>query len=249
MDMNGIVNTLKSLPGKRWAIQAVDYSIGHSAADAFKAAALKAGKQVVLTQFTPLGTTDFGSQITKLKNSGADALFSVTFGADAVALINQGAQFKLFDTLKTVLGFNQVSEPLFPALKDKILGFYNQVNYDVDATNKDNKAFVAAWTKKYGSAPYYVPADTYLAAQMLFEGIERAHSTDPEKVRAALSGASYDSIAGTVTVRPKDHQLLRSSYVGQVVEKAGGPGGLGFKIVAETPAKITTPAVSPECKA
>jgi ABC-type branched-subunit amino acid transport system substrate-binding protein len=248
MDMNGIVNTLKSLPGRRWAIQAVDYSIGHSAADAFKAAAAKAGKQVVLTQFSPLGTTDFGSQITKLKNSGADALFSVTFGADAVALINQGAQFKLFDTLKTVLGFNQVSEPLFPALGQKILGFYNQVNYDVDAANPANKAFVAGWTKKYGSAPYYVPADTYLAAQMLFEGIERAHSTDPQKVRAALPGARYDSVTGPVTVRPQDNQLLRSSYVGQVVKKAGGPGGLGFKIVAETPAKVTTPSASPACQ-
>ncbi|MCW3049628.1 MAG: amino acid/amide transporter substrate-binding protein family [Solirubrobacterales bacterium] len=248
MDMNGIVNTLKSLPGDKWAIQAVDYSIGHSSADAFKAAAAKAGKQVVLTQFAPLGTSDFGSYITKLKSSGADALFSVTYGADAIALINQGAQFKLFDQFKTVLGFNQVSEPLFPALGKKIDGFYNQVNYDVDASNADNKAFVAAWTKKYGSPPYYVPADTYLAAQMLFKGIERAHSTDPQKVKVALGGLSFDSIAGKVTVRPQDHQLLRASYVGQVVPKTGGPGGLGFKIVAETPAKVTTPAASPSCK-
>jgi ABC-type branched-subunit amino acid transport system substrate-binding protein len=248
MDMNGIVDTLKSLPGRNWAIQAVDYSIGHSAAESFKAAAAKAGKRVVLTQFAPLGTTDFGSYITKLQNSGADALFSVTFGADAIALINQGTQFKLFDKFKTVLGFNQVSEPLFPALGAKIAGFYNQVNYDVAAGNTNNKAFVAAWTKKYGSAPYYVQANTYLAAQMLFRGIEKAGSTDPQKVKQALSGLTFDSIAGRVQIRAADHQLLRASYVGRVERQPDGPGGLGFKIINETPARVTTPAASPACK-
>ncbi|MEA2142081.1 MAG: branched-chain amino acid transport system substrate-binding protein [Solirubrobacteraceae bacterium] len=245
MDMNGIIETLAKLPGERWAIQAVDYSIGHSSADAFKAAAQKAGKQVVLTQFAPLGTTEFGSYITKLENSGADALFSVTFGADAVAFINQGAQFKVFDDLKTVLGFNQVSEPLFPALGSKIEGFYNQVNYDVGAGNPQNRAFVDAWTMTHGEAPYYVPADTYLAAQMLFKGIERAGSTDPKKVKEALSGLSFDSIAGKVTVRAEDNQLMRSSYVGQVVRKGDG---LGWKIIAETPSTVTAPSPDPACK-
>jgi branched-chain amino acid transport system substrate-binding protein len=245
MDMNGIIDTLAKLPGQKWAIQAVDYSIGHSSAKAFQEAARKAGKQIVLTQFAPLGTTEFGSYITKLGDSDADALFSVTFGADAVAFINQGTQFKLFDKFKTVLGFNQVSEPLFPALGTKIAGFYNQVNYDVKAKNPQNQAFVDAWTKKYGEPPYYVPADTYLAAQMLFNGIERAGSTDPQKVRKALSGLSFDSIAGEVTVRAQDNQLMRSSYVGQVVNKGED---LGWKIVKETPATVTAPTPDPACK-
>ena len=90
------------------------------------------------------------------QGSGADGLFAVEYGADGVAFVNQGAQFKLFDQFKTVLGFNMVSEPLFETLGDKVIGFYNNLGYDASADNPMNKAFVDAWTAKNGSAPYYV---------------------------------------------------------------------------------------------
>lgn len=87
MDVNALAASLTELPGEKWAIQAVDYATGHSAAKTFKAAAKEAGKEVVLEQFAPLNTTDFGSYITKLKDSGADAVFAVEFGADGVAFV------------------------------------------------------------------------------------------------------------------------------------------------------------------
>ena len=110
MDVNAITATLKELPAKTWAIQAVDFSTGHTSAEKFKAAAEAAGKKVGAgTERTPLNTTEFCSDITKIKNAGADALFAVEYGADGIAFVNQAAQFNLFDQLKTVLGFNMVS--------------------------------------------------------------------------------------------------------------------------------------------
>jgi branched-chain amino acid transport system substrate-binding protein len=245
MDINAITQTLSALPAKTWAIQAVDYATGHTSAANFKKAALAAGDKVVMEQYAPLNTTDFGSYITKLKGSGADGLFAVEYGADGVAFVNQGAQFKLFGQFKTVLGFNMVSEPLFKALGDKIVGFYNNVGYNEADPNPMNKAFVAGWTKQYGSAPYYVEADNYLSAQLLFQAVEKAKSVDPAKVRAALNGLSFDSIVGPVHMAA-DHQLIRPSYVGQVV-KAGG--GLAFKVVASDPGDKTQPTPNPACKA
>src|SRR5919112_5685130 len=154
MDVNAIGATLAELPAQKWAIQAVDYSTGHSAAEKFKAAAEQAGKEVVLESFAPLNTTEFGSYITKLKGADADGLFAVEYGADGVAFINQGDQFKLFDKYKTVLGFNMVSEPLFKTLGDKVVGFYNNLGYDRTSDNPLNKAFVEGFTAKEGSAPY-----------------------------------------------------------------------------------------------
>jgi ABC-type branched-subunit amino acid transport system substrate-binding protein len=248
MDVNAIAASLEKLPAQTWAIQAVDYSTGHSAAAAFTAAAKKAGKTVVLTQYAPLNTSDFGSYISKLKSAKADGLFAVEYGADGVAFVNQGAQFKLFDQYKTVLGFNMVSEPLFKTLGKKITGFYNNVGYDVDADNPFNQAFVADYKKANGVDPYYVPADTYMAAQILFAAVKKAGSVDPDKVKAAMAGLSLPDLSGqNVTVGP-DGQAMRPSYVGQVVAKAGGPGGLGFKIVTTTPASVTHPSVDPACK-
>lgn len=245
MDVTAVAKTLAELPGDEWAIQAVDYSTGHTAAKIFTEAAAAAGKQVVLEQYAPLNTTDFGSYITQLQNSDADALFAVEYGADGVAFVNQAAQFELTKKFRTVLGFNMVSEPLFDALGDKVVGFYNNVGYDVNADNAKNRAFVEGFEKKYGSKPYYVQADSYLAAQTLFEGIRKAGSTDVAKVRDALADLSFDSIAGEVTMRGADHQLLRPSYLGEVVDNGGK---LAFDVVATAGADETSPEPDPACR-
>jgi ABC-type branched-subunit amino acid transport system substrate-binding protein len=245
MDITGLANQISKLPGDRWAIQAVDYATGHTAAAQFKAAAEKAGKQVVLEQYAPLNTTDFGSYITKIQGSGADAVFAVEYGADGVAFVKQATQFGLPATLKSVLGFNMVSEPLFPTLGNSIVGFYNNVGYDRDGDNKLNQAFVKDYTAKNGTAPYYVPADNYLAAETLFAGIEKAKSTDPAKVASALGDLSFDSIVGKVTLRAADHQLLRPSYLGQV---EGNGTALSFKILSDATADVTTPKPSADCQ-
>ncbi|GAA1530060.1 ABC transporter substrate-binding protein [Nocardioides humi] len=245
MDINALASSLATLDGDKWAIQAVDYATGHSAADKFKAAAEKAGKEIVLEQFAPLNTTDFGSYITKIKGSDADAVFAVEYGADGVAFVQQADQFNLDDQLKTVLGFNMVSEPLFETLGDTIVGYYNNVGYDVAGDNELNKEFVDAYTADHGSAPYYVPADNYLAAETLFAAIEKAGSADPAKVSEAIGGLTLDSIVGEVTVRAEDHQVLRDSYLGKVVE---ADGGLAFDVLSSTPPDITTPEPDPACK-
>lgn len=245
MDMNAVADSLAELPGDRWAIQAVDYSTGHSAVEAFKEAAAKAGKTVVLEQYAPLNTTEFGSYISQIVASDADALFAVEFGADGVAFVNQSAQFNLSERFRTVLGFNMVSEPLFPAIGDKVVGFYNSLGYDVDADN-ENKKFVEDWAAKHdGEKPYYVVADNYLAAQVLFEGIEAADSADPEDVKAALNDLTFDSIAGEVTMRGADHQLVRPSYLGEVVREDNGE--LKFDAIEESAGADITPPVDPQC--
>jgi len=244
MDINALASSIGELEGDKWAIQAVDYATGHSAAKKFEEAAMAAGKKVVLTQFAPLNTTDFGSYITKIKDSGADAVFAVEFGADGVAFVKQATQFGLPDELATVLGFNMVSEPLFPVLGDGVVGFYNNVGYDPAADNELNKEFVEAYTAEYGTAPYYVPADNYLAAQTLFAGIEAADSADPADVAEALADLTFDSITGEVTMRAGDHQLLRPSYLGEV---AGKGKNLSFDILASAEADITLPEPSADC--
>jgi ABC-type branched-subunit amino acid transport system substrate-binding protein len=245
MDIKGLADQVESLPGDRWAIQAADYATGHGAADLFKQTLEAAGKEVVSEQFAPMGTTDFGSYITQIKDSGADAVFAVEFGADGVAFVKQATQFNLPASLKTVLGFNMVSEPLFPTLGESVVGFYNNVGYDEAADNKLNKEFVDAYTKANGEAPYYVPADNYLAAQTLFAGIKKAGSIDPAKVQKALDDLTFDSIVGEVTMRGADHQLLRPSYLGQV---EGSGTELSFKILGDAEPDVTAPKPNPDCK-
>lgn len=245
-DIAGLKESLPELPGDEWDIQAVDYVTGHTTASEFKKAAEAAGKKVGVESFAPLNTTEFGTYISKLDGSSADALLAVEYGADGVAFVNQAAQFKLTEQYKTILGFNMVSEPLFKALGEKVLGFYNNLGYDVKADNELNKKFVEAWKAKHnGERPYYVVADNYLAAQTLFEGLKKAGSTDPMKVGEALNDLSFDSIAGQVTMRAADHQMIRPTYVGKIVKDAEGIEGMGWEIIHTFDGNIDP---SPECK-
>jgi ABC-type branched-subunit amino acid transport system substrate-binding protein len=247
MDVNEIGKALGKLKAKKWAIIAEDYSTGHDSATGFATAVKASGGTVVKTVFAPLNTTDFGSYISQLSSSGADGLFAVEYGADGVAFVNQGAQFGLFKKIPTIVGFNTVSEPLFPVLGPKIVGFYNNIGYVHQQKYPLNTKFAAAWKAKYGSDPYYVQADNYLSAQTLFAAVKKAHSVDPAAVKSALNGLSFDSIDGTVTMRAADHQLLRPSNLGQVVKVPGGAGGLGWKLIDTQPASVTTPSPNPAC--
>ena len=244
MDINALADSLTELPGDKWAIQAVDYATGHSAAEKFAAAAEAAGKEIVLEQFAPLNTTDFGSYITKIKDSGADAVFAVEYGADGIAFVQQADQFNLDAQLKTVLGFNMVSEPLFETLGETIVGYYNNVGYDIAVDNELNQEFIDAYTEDHGTPPYYVPADNYLAAETLFAGIEEAGSGDPAEVADALRDLTFDSIVGEVTLRGADGQLLRDSYLGQVVDDGGR---LAFDVLTNAEPDVTTPEPDAAC--
>ena len=245
MDAAATPSLLPSLPEKKWAVLAVDILVGHSAADDFKEEATKGGKEVVSTQFSPLGTTDFGSYISKIKSSGAEALFVIESGADAVAFVKQGEQFKLFDQTKTVVTQSMLAEPLFPAMGDSIVGWYDRGSYMQAIDNPLNTAFVDAWKSKNDSQLWNVPGDSYIGAQFLFEAVRKAKSIDVEKVKAAMNDLSLDTVAGQLTMRPEDHQALRPTYVGQVVKEGDT---LGWKIVETVPPSETSPTANAECK-
>lgn len=84
-----------------------------------------------------------------------------------------------------------------------------------------------------------------MAAQGLIAAIQKAKSNDTNAIRDALSGLTFDSIAGQVTVRAQDHQLLMPSYFAQVVNDGGS---LAFKILNTTSGKDASPQASPDCK-
>ena len=242
--IRSVIEELKELPGKKWAILAADYNTGHTAAKAFTEAVEEAGGEVVLEQFAALGSADYASYITKMKDSGADAAFVHVFGADAVQYLNQAAQFSLQDQIKTTIGMNLVDTNTLGGVGDAALGVYGTLQYDVDDGNELNTDFVETFEAKYDTKPAYISANAYISAQALFAGVEEAGSIVPAE---ALSDIEFDSIVGPVAMRGEDRQLLLPTHIAEVVEQEDGEPG--FEIVATEPASVTTPRPNPDCKA
>ncbi|HSB81094.1 MAG TPA: ABC transporter substrate-binding protein, partial [Candidatus Methylomirabilis sp.] len=79
-----------------------DYSYGRNAFDHFTVAINKLlpGTQVVSEGWPKLGTTDFGSHITKAISAKPDILVSSVWGGDYVAMYKQALRYDLFKKMK-----------------------------------------------------------------------------------------------------------------------------------------------------
>ena len=80
------------------------------------------------------------------------------------------------------------------------------------------RAFVTAYTRKYGSTPDGNAALAYDATKLLVDAMTRAKSTDPKVYIPELKKASYKGVTGTIQFEPngelKNAAMTLYSYKG-----------------------------------
>jgi len=67
----------------------MDYAWGHSSVGVFESEINHAKKNFIGSVFSPIGTKDFSTYITKIRQSGAEALYIVMAGDDFNAFLGQ----------------------------------------------------------------------------------------------------------------------------------------------------------------
>jgi branched-chain amino acid transport system substrate-binding protein len=152
------------------------------------------GATTVMKEYFEHGTSDFYTLLTKLRASGADGVFVAAETQDGSTLVKQKAELGL--TVK-VFGVGSWATADFIKLTgDASEGIYAAVPYASTMATPKNKEFVAAYTARYGEAPGKYSAAGYNVIHIIADAISRANSTDPEKLRDALSKTSYDGPNG-----------------------------------------------------
>lgn len=217
----------------------MDYAWGHDSVGVFEAEVKKAGKQFLGAVFSPTGTKDFSTYITKIRQSGAEGCYLVLAGDDNNAFLSQAKQYRLGD--KVQLLTEQVDEAGINAVGDAAVGLVGGSRYTPTLDIPANKAFVAAWQKEYGSTPQMFHGDQYQSCVVLQQGIEKAGSLDTAKIRAALEGLVVNSVKGQVVMRACDHQGEQAGIVVKVVKKEGMAKPVP-EVIATYPADKITPA-------
>jgi branched-chain amino acid transport system substrate-binding protein len=197
----------------------MDYAWGHNSIDVFKDEVAKAKKNFVGAVFSPIGTKDFSTYITKIRQAGADACFIVMQGADNNAFLSQAHEYRLADKLQLVTSIVDLNS--IHAVGDAALGLAGSTRYVFTIDNPANRAFVEAWRKEYGTEPDVFEGEQWQACQILQAGIEKAQSTDTDKLRTALETVAVDSIKGKAAIRACDHQAVQGGYMVKVVKKEG----------------------------
>jgi branched-chain amino acid transport system substrate-binding protein len=211
-------------PEKKFYILCQDYLFGHAMADAFKAG-LKKHKpdaQIVGEAFHPLFMKDFAPYITKIQGSGAEVIYTGDWLPDSDNLLMQmkNLGFKL-----PVANLYADNAETYKALGGQFgKGMVNANDYMVTIDTPENKAFVKAWTeawkkwkKPYNALTYQYPAsifgDCVNQFYWMLNVMERAGTTNAEKVIKVWEGDEYKSLTGPVKMRACDHQVVRDMYV------------------------------------
>jgi branched-chain amino acid transport system substrate-binding protein len=217
----------------------MDYAWGHNSIGVFEDEVKKAGKNFVGAVYSPIGTKDFSTYITKIRQSGADACFLVLQGDDNNAFLSQAREYRLPDKvqlLTSIVDLNSIH-----AVGDAAIGLTGSTRYVFTIDTPSNKDFVAEWRQQYGTEPDVFEGEQYQACQILQAGIEAAQSIDAEKLRPALEKVAIDSIKGHVAIRACDHQAVQGGYMVRVAKPEGAKAPLP-QIIATFPGDAITPA-------
>jgi len=169
----------------------------------FKARFEELGGEIVLEDIYALGTTDFTAQITKLRAlSEQPAVYYIAALPEDIG----PAVRQLRDTGLTgpVMSGDGADTPLLVEVaKEASENVYFTTHALMDAENGTDavKAFMKAYEEEYGHAPENAFAALgYDAVKLLADAIERAGSTDPEDIRAALlETKDFPGVTGSIS--------------------------------------------------
>jgi len=244
MDLAIVAPWLAKQPEKKWAIIAADYVWGRGSGDAFKKVALSEGREIRMEVFPSLGTVDYASYITQLRQSGADGLWVALSGSDAINFAKQAKQLGLTGKVK-MFGHNFVVDSTLETVGRDGIGIWGNVNYTASINTPQNAAFVKAWRAKFGADPSNYEGETYAGMQAIFAGVKAAGDVEPEAISKALSNLTVETIFGMATMRAQDHQLALPNYLGRAAEK---DGKLYIEVTQVFDAAVAVPPPDTACK-
>jgi branched-chain amino acid transport system substrate-binding protein len=213
-----LVEEAAKLPAKRWATIAPNYEYGQSAVASFKEL-LKAKRpdvEFVGEQWPANGKLEAGTTLSAIMASKPDAIFNVTFGADLARLVREGNQRNVFPKMPVVSLLSGEPEYL-DVLKDETPKGWIVTGYPWDQIdNAAHASFVASYYSRYKENPKVGSVVGYATMQAIFAAINKAKSTDNEKLVAAMRGLKFATPFGPAEFRAQDHQSTMGAYVGKL---------------------------------
>jgi len=220
MQTKMLVEAVKAKGVKRWAVVAPNYEYGQSSVANFKKLIKAATPEAefVAEQFPALGKIDAGATITALENAKPDGIFNALFGADLTVFVREGNTRGLFEKRTVASMLTGEPEYIIPLGEETPEGWLVTGYPWEQITDPAHKAFIDAYRAKYNDAPRLGSVLGYVVAHMMKDMLDKAGSTETEKMLAALRGATFKTIVGDVVMRPIDQQSTMGAWVGETTK-------------------------------
>jgi urea transport system substrate-binding protein len=239
---------------KRWVLLGTDYVYPRTTNKILRAFLKSKGvdEKDIDEVYTPFGHSDYQTIVANVKKfaaGGKTAVVSTINGDSNVPFYKELGNAGLKATDVPVVAFSVGEEELRGVDTKPLVGHLAAWNYFQSIKNPVNAEFIAKW-KAYAKAKNLPNADTvvtndpmeatYIGIHMWKQAVEKAKTTDVDKVIAAVGGQSFKAPSGfTIKMDEKNHHLHKPVFIGEI--KADGQ----FNVVWKTKGPVRAQPWSP----
>jgi urea transport system substrate-binding protein len=221
--------------GKEFFLVGSDYVFPRTANTIIKAQLEALGGKTVGEDYLPLGNVEVTPIISKIRQAlpNGGVIYNTLNGDSNVAFFKQLKGAGLTADKYPSMSVSIAEEEVKAIGVEYLQGHYAAWNYFQTVDTPANKKFVEAFKKEYGADRVINdPMEAaYIAVYLWKQAVEKAGTTDIDKVRTAAYGQTLDAPEGKVTMNA-NHHLSKIVRIGQVRQD-----GL-FDIVYATPAPV-----------
>jgi urea-binding protein len=212
------VDWLLKNKGKKFFLIGSDYVFPRTANQIIKAQLAASGGELVAEEYTPLGYTDYSTIVNKIKAAQPDVVFNTLNGDSNVAFFKQLKDAGISAQDISTCSVSVAEEEIRGIGADNMKGHLVSWNYYQTTDTPENQQFVANYKKKYGQDR--VTDDpieaAYDAVYLWAAAVEKAGSTDVEKVKAAAKGLEFKAPEGLVKIEGENQHLWKPVRIGEV---------------------------------
>lgn len=193
---------------------APDYSFGYGGAQAYSDACTYFGGEFLADPvFAPADTTDFTTYLEPFAGTDADAFLVTWAGGGFVPLLQAAIDLGVIDD-DTVLGSPFVDNVVMPAFFGNAVGTTSIILYHYTAPDNPVNDYLIEQAAELGAVPDLFDPDGMDGAIMVVEALRATGgSTNPDDLRAAMEGMTFEGPKGTVEIRAEDHMAIQNIYV------------------------------------
>jgi len=216
---------MNDLGVKRWVLAGTDYVYPRTTNKILEAYLKAKGvaDEDIMINYTPFGHSDWQgivSDVKKFGSAGKKTAVVSTINGDANVpfykeLGNQGISSEDIP----VIAFSVGEEELSGIDTKPLVGHLAAWNYFQSVENDANTAFIKQW-KSFIKDDKRVTNDpmeaTYIGFNMWVKAVEKAKTTDVDKVEQAMIGVSTPNLTGGIAVMNKNHHLSKPVLIGEI---------------------------------
>src|SRR5918994_927542 len=150
----------------------LDYAWGHNSVAVFENEVKKSKKEFLGKVFAPTGTKDYSTYITKIRQSGADAVFMVMQGDDNNAFLSQSRQYRLPEKVKLLTEIVDLAS--IRAVGEASSGLIHSSRYSFTYDHPLNNEFAELWKKEHNTVPDTFEGEQWQCMKVFEAGITKA---------------------------------------------------------------------------